>query len=284
MRRAAIGGARLLRVRILTSLVLIGLLAVVALVFDTLLLNAVIVLVCALALAELLKATGLFRHRWLTVLVMAQALVIPFARTTFVGPVILPLLFLIVFGYFLLLVTNYGKVSLASCATAFLLGLIIPLFFSSAVYIRDLHGVTQGGFYILVALGAAWLSDTSAYFVGTLFGKRKLAPKVSPQKTIEGTLGGIVISTGLLLLLGMIYQARLGASVNFFALAALSPVFSVIAMLGDLTASAIKREYGVKDFGTIMPGHGGVLDRFDSVLFTLPAVYVATRYFELITL
>jgi len=152
------------------------------------------------------------------------------------------------------------------------------------VYIRDLHGSTQGGFYILVALGAAWLSDTSAYFVGTFFGKRKLAPKVSPKKTIEGTLGGIVISTGLILLIGMIYEARLGARVDFLALAVLSPVFSVVAMLGDLAASAIKREYGVKDFGTIMPGHGGVLDRFDSVLFTLPAVYVATRYFELITL
>jgi len=264
--------------------VLIGLLAAISLVFDTLLLNAVIALVCALALLELLKATGLLSHRWLSVLAMAQALIIPFARTPFVSPVILPLIFLVTFGYFLLLVTNFGKVSLGNCATAFLLGLIIPLFFSSAVYIRDLHGATQGGFYILVALGAAWLSDTSAYFVGTLFGKRKLAPKVSPKKTIEGTLGGVVISTGLILLLGVLYEARLGARVDFLMLAVLSPIFSIIAMLGDLTASAIKREYGVKDFGTIMPGHGGVLDRFDSVLFTLPAVYVATRYFELITL
>jgi len=274
----------LLRTRVLTSLVLIGILATTSLVFDTLLLNAVIALVCALALLELLKATSLLNYRWLTVLVMAQALLIPFARTPFIRPAIVPLLFLATFGYFLLLVTNFGKISLSSCATAFLLGLIIPLFFSSAVYIRDLHGPTQGGFYILVALGAAWLSDTSAYFVGTFFGKRKLAPKVSPKKTIEGTLGGIIISTGLILLIGMIYEARLGARVDFLALAVLSPVFSVVAMLGDLAASAIKREYGVKDFGTIMPGHGGVLDRFDSVLFTLPAVYVATRYFELITL
>ena len=273
----------MLRARVLTSLVLLGLLAAIALVFDTLLLNAVIALICALALLELLKATGLQKQRWLTALVIAQALFIPFARTPFLSQAILPLLFLVTFGYFLLLVTNFGKVSLANCATAFLLGIIIPLFFSSAVYIRDLHGATQGGFYILVAMGAAWLSDTSAYFVGTFFGKRKLAPKVSPKKTIEGTMGGIVISTGLILLVGALYEARLGARVDFLALALLSPIFSVIAMLGDLTASAIKREYGVKDFGTIMPGHGGVLDRFDSVLFTLPAVYVATRYFELIT-
>jgi len=263
------------------------LLAAIALVFDTLLLNAFVALVCALALLELLKATGLLCHRCLTLLVLAQAITIPFARTEFLSTAILPLLFLVTFGYFLILVVNFGKVgqvSFANCATAFLLGIIVPLFFSSAVFIRDFHGAVQGGFYVLVAFGAAWLSDTSAYFVGTLFGRRKLAPKVSPKKTIEGTLGGIVISTGLILLIGMLYQARLGARVDFLALALLSPIFSVIAMLGDLTASAIKREYGVKDFGTTMPGHGGVLDRFDSVLFTLPAVYVATRYFELITL
>ena len=274
----------MLRARVITSLVLIAVLAAVALVFDTLLLNAVIALVCALALLELLKATGLTHHCWLTVLVLVQALFIPFARTPFLAPAVLPLLFVVTFGYFLLLVVAFGKVSLSNCATALLLGFIVPLFFSSAVFIRDLHGGVQGGFYVLVALGAAWLSDTSAYFVGTFFGKRKLAPKVSPKKTIEGTLGGIVISTGLILILGLVYQARMGARVDFLALALLSPVFSVIAMLGDLTASAIKREYGVKDFGTIMPGHGGVLDRFDSVLFTLPAVYVATRYFELIAL
>ena len=274
----------MLRIRILTSLVLLVVLAGVALIFETLLLNAVVALICVLALFELLKATGLLRHRWLTVLAMAQTLFILLSCTyALSSPAVLPLLFLLAFGYFLLLVTNFGKVSLANCATAFLLGLIVPLFFSSAVFIRDLHGPMQGGFYVLVALGAAWLSDTSAFIVGTLFGKRKLAPKVSPKKTVEGTFGGIVISTGLILLLGMIYEARLGANVNFLALAVLSPIFSIVAMLGDLAASAIKREYGVKDFGTIMPGHGGVLDRFDSVLFTLPAVFVATRYFELIT-
>jgi len=273
-----------LLVRILTSLVLLAVVVVVWMFLDTLLLNVVIWLLCALALIEIFKATGLIAWRGLTALAMAQALVIPFMRTQFVGDFALPALFLIALGYFALLVKNFGSMKLAECSGAFLFGTLIPLFFSSAIYIRDLHGAQLGAFYLLIALGAAWLSDTCAYFVGTFFGKHKLAPKVSPKKTIEGTVGGLVLSTGILFLLGLLYQNLVGARVNFAMLALISPVLSMMGMLGDLSASAIKREYGVKDFGHIMPGHGGVLDRFDSVLFTLPAVYLAALHLELITL
>ena len=272
-------------VRILTSLILLAVVVFVWMFFlDTLLFNAVIWLLCALALIEIFKAAGILSWRCLTVLAVAQAFVISFMRTQFIGDFALPALFLIALGYFAALVKNFGSMKLADCSGAFLFGTLIPLFFSCAIYIRDLHGAQPGGFYLLLALGAAWLSDTSAYFVGTFLGKHKLAPKVSPKKTIEGTIGGLVLSTGLLLLLGLLYQNLVGVSVNFAVLALISPVLSMIGMLGDLSASAIKREYGVKDFGNIMPGHGGILDRFDSVLFTLPAVYVAALHIELITL
>ena len=271
-------------VRILTSLVLLVIVGVIWAFLDTLLFNVVIWIISSLAVIEMFKATGLLARRGLTALAMAQALVIPFMRTQHIGAFALPLLFVIILGYFVILVKNCGTIGFGSCSSAVLLGTLIPLFFSCAVYIRDLRGAGQGGVYIVIALGAAWLSDTSAYFVGTFFGKHKLAPKVSPKKTVEGTVGGVVISTALLLLLGVIYQNLTLAYVDFVMLALFAPIFSVIGMLGDLSASAIKREHGVKDFGNIMPGHGGILDRFDSVLFTLPAVYVATLYFELITL
>ena len=293
----------------MSSLVLVAILAFVAVFFDTLLLNAFIWFVSAMAIVELFRATKILQHRSLAVLAIVQAFVISFSGTGFVGAVALPALFLIALSYFALLVKNYGLIELGTYAKAFLFAWIIPLFFSCAIFLRDRHGAELGAFYILLAIGAAWLSDTSAYFVGTFFGKHKLAPKVSPKKTIEGTIGGLVISTGLILLFSMYFPYMIGrlpapppgspppampfalddifgemVRIDFVMLAVFSPIFSLIGMLGDLSASAIKREYEVKDFGGIMPGHGGVLDRFDSVLFTLPAVYVVASYFELIAL
>ena len=299
----------MLLIRVLTSIVLLALMVVVGARLHTPLLNGAVVVLSVLAVLEMYRAIGLtgsrglfvrlipmseggcnaapLRQRGLLDLAIIGAVVIPYAPvldeviTRSVLPIIL---FALALGYFAMLVKNYGKVSLGSFATAMMLGMLIPLFFSSAVFIRDMHGVTLGGFYLLLALGAAWMSDTCAYFVGTIFGKHKLAPVVSPKKTIEGTVGGAVLCTGLMLLLGVIYQQSLPVRVDFVLLALFTPILSLVGMLGDLSASVIKREYGVKDFGRIMPGHGGVLDRFDSVLFTLPAVYVIARHFELVRL
>jgi len=269
-------------------MVLLVVIVVVGIFFDTLLLNAVIWVVSSLALIELYRATGILRWRGLTALGIMQAFVIPFANTQFMAMIALPVLFLIALSYFALLVKNFGPMSLGICSKAFFLGLTVPLFFSCAVFIRDQYAIELAGFYLLVALGAAWISDTGAYFVGTFFGKRKLAPKVSPKKTIEGTIGGIVISTGLILLLGILFEFLLGmfgrpVNIDIVMLGIFLPFFSLIGMLGDLSASAIKREYGIKDFGAVMPGHGGVMDRFDSVLFTLPAVYLAAVHIGIIT-
>ena len=272
----------MVRARVLTAIVLLLVVGVVWAFLNTLLFNAVIWIVSSLAIIEIFKATGLIAHRGLTALAMVQAMFIPFMRTQLVSDFVLPIAFLILLGYFAALVKNCGNMRLGSCASALLLGTIIPLFFSCAVFIRDLRGSGLGEAYIILALGAAWLSDTAAYFVGTFLGKHKLAPKVSPKKTIEGTVGGIVISTGLLLLAGVLYQNAIGVDVNLLLVGIIAPLLSVLGMLGDLTTSAIKREYGVKDFGNIMPGHGGILDRFDSVLLTLPGVYVVTTYLELI--
>lgn len=277
-----------MKVRVMTALVLLCILAVVLFFLDTLLLNAVVGLISILAVIELLKATNLLRFQGLTALALLQAVILPFVRAGWIGYLVVPILFLVILGYFLLLVKNYGTLKVEHCAMAFLFSTIVPLFFSCAVHIRDDHGLPIGGFYLIMALGAGWVSDTGAYFIGTFFGKRKLSPQVSPNKTVEGTIGGVASCAVFLLLLAFVYARVLEGrfpwvemQVNYLMIGLLSPVLSLIGVLGDLSASAIKREYGVKDFGHLMPGHGGIMDRFDSVLFTLPAVYAIASHMAL---
>lgn len=117
---------------------------------------------------------------------------------------------------------------------------------------------------------SAWGADTAAYFVGRFFGKHKMAPVLSPKKTVEGALGGI-IGAGLFgVLFNLVFDRQQGNVWQFFVICACG---AVISIFGDLTASAIKRDRGIKDYGNLIPGHGGILDRFDSVIFTAPVIY-----------
>ena len=143
-------------------------------------------------------------------------------------------------------------------------------------------------FFILLILCFAWGGDTCAYFAGRAFGKHKLAPVVSPNKTVEGAIGGVIGSVVIGLLATIIYSALSGrfASLtvavtarHYIIIAAMGAVASVLGILGDLFASAVKRQVGIKDYGTIFPGHGGILDRFDSVMFIAPLVSIVVRYF-----
>ena len=126
----------------------------------------------------------------------------------------------------------------------------------------------------------SWGSDTCAYCVGVLIGKHKMAPKLSPKKSVEGAVGGIVGTILLTILYGWIFMEQMGLTFKYvLILAGISGVGAVISMIGDLAASAIKRNYDVKDFGKLIPGHGGILDRFDSVIFTAPMVYYLAKLF-----
>ncbi len=131
-------------------------------------------------------------------------------------------------------------------------------------------------FLILAGMYAAWLADTFAYFIGSRFGKHKLAPKISPKKSVEGAVAGVVGTTVVAIITYFIcnhFFFRID-TVNILTVIIAVPVMCILGMLGDLSASVIKRNYGAKDFGTLFPGHGGVLDRIDSFLFTAPALYV----------
>jgi len=126
----------------------------------------------------------------------------------------------------------------------------------------------------------AWLSDTGAYFIGKFFGRHKLAEKISPKKTIEGALGGVGFSVAGAIILGLIAQFIFKLQANYLLLALSGMVGSVLGQLGDLFASWIKRQYDIKDFGNIMPGHGGLMDRFDSVLTVAPYIYLLVQLLQ----
>ena len=149
--------------------------------------------------------------------------------------------------------------------------------FSSLVLLRDLPGrisvhpfgfADRGAWLLLFVTACVWATDTCAYFAGRSFGKRKLAPKLSPGKTVEGFFGGLfgAMLTGAIFAAWIHLSPALGLAVGAMA--------GVVGPLGDLFESALKRELGLKDFGRIMPGHGGILDRFDSLLFVAPLAYL----------
>lgn len=140
-------------------------------------------------------------------------------------------------------------------------------FFTMMIFIRE-HEF--GNWLIWLVFIIAWFCDTTAYYSGRLFGKRKLCPSVSPNKTIAGFIGGIIGSIAGVILWGLLAK---GILFQWHQLIMLGLIGSIASVLGDLVASLLKRFVGIKDFGNIMPGHGGILDRFDSILFVIPVVY-----------
>ena len=151
-------------------------------------------------------------------------------------------------------------------------GLIYTTFMMSFIYYT--RESVDGIWFIWVIFITSWVSDTCAYFVGSAWGKHKMTPRLSPKKSWEGAVGGIIGSGIATAVFGLIYE------INHDNRFAMIPIFfligcigAFISMCGDLVASAVKRNTNVKDFGNVIPGHGGILDRFDSVLFTAPTVY-----------
>ena len=139
--------------------------------------------------------------------------------------------------------------------------------------------MTAGAYIVWLIFLASWGSDTCAYCVGVLIGKHKMAPKLSPKKSVEGAIGGVLGAALLTMLYGWIFREQMNlATEDIFILAAISAIGAIISMIGDLAASAVKRNYDIKDYGKLIPGHGGILDRFDSVIFTAPMLYYLARF------
>ena len=226
------------------------------------------------ALWEIFACLGLARDLWVTI----PAYLIPVALGT--ASVIvsgtekfLVLCILALVGYlfylFAVAVCRRGAFSFARvCETVVMVG-YITFGFLSLTLLR--HHVLGGAYLYLLVFVGAWVTDTFAYFTGMLFGKHKLIPEISPKKTVEGAIGGTVFCIGAFLLYGLIVGKLFSLPrPNYLSLALFGLVAAVVSQLGDLIASLIKREHDIKDYGRLFPGHGGVLDRFDSILALSP--------------
>ena len=149
---------------------------------------------------------------------------------------------------------------------------LLPAFMLDLVFHSLVDARIAGIDKVLLALFIVWATDSGAYLVGSQFGKRKLMPTVSPNKTVEGSLGGI-LSAVVVTVLFMIIDRSVAGGHGFFAMIFFTILFSIAGQFGDLVESAIKRHFGVKDSGKFIPGHGGVLDRFDSLIFVFPLMH-----------
>lgn len=273
--------------RVISSCVALVILFVVLAFFDTLVFNAAIALIVAVALFELLHAEGCLKDRFLTAVCCLYGASVPFIHFGSALRVFPVVTFCYIAVLFSVLLRRHRDISALQIGFVFFVSILIPLSLTVSVYMRDQFGTPTALFYILMALGAGWLSDTGAFFVGRAFGRHKLAPVISPKKTVEGAIGGVVSATVFCLCMAALYQWAAGrffgvvCEISYPLLAAVLPVLSVLGMLGDLSASVIKRQTHIKDYGNIMPGHGGVVDRFDSVFFTAPTLFFFVQFFTL---
>lgn len=179
---------------------------------------------------------------------------------------------------FIILLRCHKQIGFTETAGAYVGGIIVPYMLMSLIRMFTMEG-GNGALYLLVPLLAAWGSDTCALFAGMAFGKHKLAPVISPKKTIEGSVGGVVGATVLLVIYGIAVSSLTDTTLSVPLCIAVGIFGAVLGQVGDLSFSIVKRKSGIKDYGKIFPGHGGVLDRFDSVIFVAPVVELLLHLF-----
>lgn len=224
---------------------------------------------------ELIRAAGKDPVKRLYVYTAVSAAIIPVSVLLGSGDVIfravLFLLVSIVFGDAVLSYKKEREIKLAQLAAVILGGAVIPYFLSSVVALKLLN---DGSLYVLMPFIVAFIADGGAYFTGVYFGKHRAFPSVSPKKTVEGCIGGMMICVAAMVLYGVILYLAAGTAVRFEVLILYGVLGGIVTELGDLAFSLIKRILGIKDYGHLLPGHGGILDRFDSMIFAAPAIHL----------
>ena len=244
-------------------------------------LNIVIAMISVMAVWEITAALQMTRQIALMVPSMIFAAVLPFLTGLFAQGMGLFIYTVVLFSAMIL---YHSVITFREVAIIYSMSLLIPTALQTLVLLRDFGG-SHGMFHVIVAIFSAWVADAGAYIFGSLFGKHKLCPNISPKKTVEGAIGGIVADILIMLLFGLIFQDfywNKTVHVNFFVLAAIGLFGALLSMLGDLSFSIIKRSCHIKDFSELIPGHGGILDRFDSVIFVAPFVCLFLRIFPMV--
>lgn len=277
--------------RVITAVVLLALLAVVVWQINTPVLVLVIAFLAAVAANEIMRCAKV-ENTFIRVVATGYAACVPFfasakALTPWVseavwGKVIgavpgVVYLIALVLVLLLAMLKGYAYTTFEDVAVSVFAGALVPFGFSVFIRLRDMFQIEQFGIYLIFyGLICALATDSGAQLAGMAFGKHKMSPNISPKKTVEGAIGGLIFSLILNAVAMILYNRLADFKMDEFAvtvlLAACLPV-SFLGMMGDLSASVLKRNFGVKDFGKIFPGHGGVMDRFDSSMFTLSVTY-----------
>ncbi|MEE0970586.1 MAG: phosphatidate cytidylyltransferase [Clostridia bacterium] len=255
--------------RIITSIVGVAILIPVLWYSDTYLFIGAMSLASVIGCFELLRCIGVHKKYALSLPQYLIAAVLPILMRLGGGKGVwlkTAIFIHVAFILYLLAIAVFskGKIKVSEVANAFAICLYINVGFSSVVLLRDFEDI--GKYIFLLVFIGAWITDIFAYFCGMAFGKHKLIPEVSPKKTVEGSVGGIVFCALAYVIYGLVVANTFNVEMNIVALGVFGVIISIVSQVGDLSASLIKREYGVKDYGSLFPGHGGILDRFDSVL------------------
>lgn len=187
---------------------------------------------------------------------------------------------------FMIMIFFHNDISYSDAVFAVFGTIVIVFGMSSILLVPDIYDDYYILFFI-ISLGIPWIADGGAYFAGVFLGKHKLCPEISPKKTVEGFAGGIAAGVISSLFIAVIFNMDIistRAKLNIPLMLLLGAIVSIVSVIGDLSFSLIKRSCDIKDFGSFFPGHGGVLDRFDSVIFTAPIVYFMVRFLPLFTI
>lgn len=253
------------------------------LLMNTFVFPVFVALLSGIAVWEIEKAVGL-KNKLIIASSIVVSIAVPFITHFGISVPVAPIGCLYVVLTFIFMLFKFESTKFEQAVIAIFASVCVPFSFSLMIVFRDIDryidGYTKidGIFLIILSFFAAWMTDTFAYFVGSKLGKHKLCPKISPKKSVEGAVGGVIGAMLLNLLLLFVFKRFFfeGESIiSYPAIAILSVVLSVISMFGDLAASTIKRNFGIKDFGKLLPGHGGIMDRFDSALFVMPVLYAS---------
>ena len=277
-----------MKTRIITAAVLLPVFFLILFVFPSYILTFVVSIICAIAAYELIRAVKI-RNISVLVYSLIAAIFVPMAiylSTLLLYPVLtlITLLLSIFFTFICLLLIEVAltfknpkskargtQLKFRYIPVAVAAGILIPLMLSTLVVLKSMP---YGHLFVLLPIIITILTDSGAYFTGITIGKRKAFPRISPNKTVEGCIGGIIAGILGMVLYGFILTLTTSLTIVFPALLLYGLLGAVITELGDLMFSLIKRKCGIKDFGTLMPGHGGALDRFDSLIFTAPVIYL----------
>jgi len=252
---------------------------------NSIVLGTAIAIFCGVICSDFLCAKGLQKKLKLFIPCVAFAVIIP-GTIYLPGVYMTPLMYIPIYVFVLFVcmfaVFFHTTISVEDMLFSFFGVLLIAVSFG--VYnIRSCADNKFTSFWAILIMGIPWLSDSAAYFAGSAFGKHKLCPNISPKKTVEGAIGGVIVATTGPLLVGYVFSLIYGnVYINYAILPVIGFINSLISIGGDLLFSIVKRYCGIKDYGNLMPGHGGLLDRFDSVILCSTSVLIFSQYFTII--